>query len=191
VPGTGGRFDSDTRWTTLTQSLLNDEFTLFEAGLSGRTINSDDPTREHRNGAKLLSLYLESYRPLDLVVIMLGTNDLKASLENSIEDIKADAKSLCQQALSFDYSPFKRPELMLMAPVPFVDSVEIDEEFSDAIEKSKRLGPAYYQIAQELNIRFLDAGRVIKASSIDGVHWDADGHSDFANHLAATLTKIL
>ena len=50
VPGTGERFDSETRWTALTQVMLNNEFKLYEAGLSGRTINKDDPTRKFRNG---------------------------------------------------------------------------------------------------------------------------------------------
>ena len=189
VPGTGERFDEETRWTALTQLLLNNEYTLYEAGLSGRTVNSDDPGRDFRNGASLLNLYLESCRPLDLVIIMLGTNDLKASLNNSIEDIKAAVKVLCQQTIDFDYSPYDKPEIMLIAPAPFVDSADIDDEFSQNITKSKQLAPAYYQLAQELNLLFLDAGRVIKASTIDGIHWDAMGHRDFATHLAATLKQ--
>ncbi|NQZ82397.1 MAG: SGNH/GDSL hydrolase family protein [Colwellia sp.] len=189
VPGTGERFDEETRWTALTQLLLNNEYTLYEAGLSGRTVNSDDPGRDFRNGASLLNLYLESCRPLDLVIIMLGTNDLKASLNNSIEDIKAAVKVLCQQTIDFDYSPYDKPEIMLIAPAPFVDSADIDDEFSQNITKSKQLAPAYYQLAQELNLLFLDAGRVIKSSTIDGIHWDAMGHRDFATHLAATLKQ--
>ena len=189
VPGTGERFDEETRWTALTQLLLNNEYTLYEAGLSGRTVNSDDPGRDFRNGASLLNLYLESCRPLDLVIIMLGTNDLKASLNNSIEDIKAAVKVLCQQTIDFDYSPYDKPEIMLIAPAPFVDSADIDDEFSQNITKSKQLAPAYYQLAQELNLLFLDAGRVIKSSTIDGINWDAMGHRDFATHLAATLKQ--
>jgi lysophospholipase L1-like esterase len=78
IPGTGERYDKEIRWPALTQLLLNNEFTLYEAGLSGRTINSDDASRDFRNGSKLLNLYLESCRPLDLVIIMLGTNELSS-----------------------------------------------------------------------------------------------------------------
>lgn len=187
VPGTGARYDDKTRWTKLTEQMLNNEFTLFEAGLSGRTINSEDPLREYRNGSQLLNLYLESTRPLDLVIIMLGTNDLKASLANTIDDIAANIKALCQQAINFDYSPYQRPKVMLVAPVPFVNSVALEQDFINEITRSKQLSPAYFHIAQALNIDFLDAGRVIKASNIDGIHWDADGHRDFANHLSALL----
>jgi lysophospholipase L1-like esterase len=189
VPGTGERFDEKIRWTALTQVLLNNEFTLYEAGLSGRTINSNEQSRDFRNGAKLINLYLESCRPLELVIIMLGTNDLKAGLSHSIEDIYTAAKALCLQVLNFDYAPYAKPEIMLVAPVPFVDSVGIDKEFSQSIVKSKQLAPAFYQLAQELELSFLDAGRVIKSSPIDGIHWDEKGHRDFATHLAATLKQ--
>ncbi|MFT5757431.1 MAG: lysophospholipase L1-like esterase [Alteromonadaceae bacterium] len=189
VPGTGERFDEEIRWTALTQVMLNHEFTLYEAGLSGRTISSDEPSRDFRNGAKLINLYLESCRPLDLVIIMLGTNDLKASLALSIEDIKAAAKALCLQVLDFDYAPYDTPEIMLVAPPPFTDSADIDAEFTENIATSKQLAPTYYHLAQELKLSFLDAGRVIKSSMIDGIHWDEKGHRDFATHLAATLKQ--
>jgi len=189
VPGTGERFDEEVRWTSLTQVLLNNEFTLHEAGLSGRTINTDEHGRDFRNGAKLLNLHLESCRPLDLVIIMLGTNDLKASFNHSIEDIRAAARALCLQVLEFDYAPYDKPEIMLVAPVPFIKSADIGEEFSQKITESRQLAPAYYHIAQELNISFLDAGRVIKPSKVDGIHWSEKGHRDFATHLAATLKQ--
>ncbi|NQZ90427.1 MAG: SGNH/GDSL hydrolase family protein [Colwellia sp.] len=189
VPGTGKRYDEEVRWPALTQLLLNNEFTLYEAGLSGRTINSDDASRDFRNGAKQLNLYLESCRPLDLVIIMLGTNDLKASLTLSIEDIKERAKALCLQVLNFDYAPYDKPEILLVAPAPFVDSVNIDDEFSQSIVRSKQLAPAYFQLAQDLKLLFLDAGRVIKSSMIDGIHWDEKEHRDFAIHLAAMLKE--
>jgi len=189
VPGTGERYDEEVRWPALTQLLLNNEFTLYEAGLSGRTINSDDASRDFRNGAKQLNLYLESCRPLDLVIIMLGTNDLKASLTLSIEDIKEGANALCLQVLNFDYAPYDKPEILLVAPAPFVDSVNIDDEFSQSIAKSKQLAPAYYQLAQDLKLLFLDAGRVIKSSMIDGIHWDEKEHRDFSIHLAAMLKQ--
>jgi len=190
VPGTGKRYDSKTRWTALTSQMLDNEFTLIEAGLSGRTINSDDPFRSDRNGSQFINLYLESCRPLDLVIVMLGTNDLKVRLENSIEDLKADIKQLCLQVLNFDYSPYKAPNIMLVAPAPFAETVELDAEFLPALDTSKRIAPIFYQLARELNIQFLDAGRVIKVSKVDGIHWDADGHRDFAHHLAAMLKQL-
>jgi lysophospholipase L1-like esterase len=76
-----------------------------------------------------------------------------------------------------------------VAPAPFVDSVDIDDEFAQSIAKSKQLAPAYFQLAQDLKISFLDAARVIKSSMTDGVHWDEQEHRDFSIHLAAMLTQ--
>ncbi|OUS24833.1 hypothetical protein A9Q98_13130 [Thalassotalea sp. 42_200_T64] len=185
IPGSGYRYDEATRWTAMTQSLLGNEFSLYEAGLNGRTTMRDAPDRAFRNGAKLLKMYLESCRPLDMVIIMLGTNDLKASFGQSIDNIYEGAKWLCKQALEFDYAPYNSPQVMLVAPAPLVASAELGEEFSQTVATSRRIAPAYYALCKELNIHFLDAGRVVKPSIIDGVHWDSDGHHNFAQHLAA------
>lgn len=190
IPGSGCRYDESTRWTAITQLLLGDEFRLHEAGLSGRTIKCDDDSREFRNGAKLLSLYLESCRPLDMVIIMLGTNDLKASLNQSISNIREAAQSLCEQVLAFDYAPYDSPKVMLIAPAPLVASSNIDVEFENAIANSRRIAPAYYEVCKALNIDFFDAGRIVKSSIIDGVHWDIDGHYNFAQHLSSVLQGL-
>ncbi|KGJ89443.1 SGNH/GDSL hydrolase family protein [Thalassotalea sp. ND16A] len=190
IPGSGYRYDQATRWTAMTQSLLGNEFCLHEAGLNGRTTMRDEPDRAFRNGSKMLKLYLESCRPLDMVIIMLGTNDLKASFAQSVDDIRDGAKALCEQVVEFDYAPYDNPEVMLVAPAPLVASAELGEEFSQMIAYSRRIASAYYELSKELNVHFLDAGRVVKPSIIDGVHWDRDGHHNFAQHLAAVLQQL-
>lgn len=193
IPVTGCRYDENTRWTAMAQSLLGDQFRIHEAGLSGRTIMSDESNQEanraFRSGAELINLYLESCRPLDIVIIMLGTNDLKASLDLSINAIRDAAKALCQQVLAFDYAPYNCPKVMLIAPPPFVASDNLDSEFANNIINSKRLAPAYYELCKELNIDFVDAGRIVKPSILDGVHWDRDGHQNFAQHLSTVLQR--
>ncbi|MCJ8319290.1 MAG: SGNH/GDSL hydrolase family protein [Colwellia sp.] len=190
VPEKGLRYDENTRWTAIAQSLLGEQFRIHEAGLNGRTIMQGEANREFRNGAELLNLYLESCRPLDMVIIMLGTNDLKASFDLSINTITQAARALCQQVLEFDYAPYHCPKLMLIAPAPLVASENIDSEFENRIADSKRLAPAYYQLCNELNIDFVDAGRIVKASIIDGVHWDKDGHHNFGQHLSTLLQQL-
>lgn len=190
IPGTGFRYDEGSRWTALTQALLGNEFHVHEAGLNGRTTMCDQPDRKFRNGATLLSLYLESCRPLDMVIIMLGTNDLKASFSQSIDNICQGAKVLCKQALEFDYAPYNTPQVMLIAPAPFTVSSTIDKEFSQTIADSRKIAPAYYELSKELNIHFLDAGRIVKPSNIDGIHWDRDGHHHFSQHLSAVLQQL-
>ncbi|WNC67041.1 SGNH/GDSL hydrolase family protein [Thalassotalea nanhaiensis] len=190
IPGSGFRYDEASRWTTIAQCLLGNEFCIYEAGLNGRTTTCDEPGRAFRNGSKTLNLYLESCRPLDMVIIMLGTNDLKASFAQTIDHIRHGAKALCKQALEFDYAPYHTPQIILVAPAPLVETAELDQEFADMIANSRRIAPAYYELSKELNINFIDAGRVVKPSIIDGVHWDQDGHSHFAQHLSAVIKQL-
>ncbi|RZQ51357.1 arylesterase [Pseudoalteromonas phenolica] len=191
-PGTGLRYDESTRWTSLTPMLLENEVSFYEAGLSGRTTNSCDSERDFRRGTELLKLYLESCRPLSLVIINLGTNDLKKSLQLSVEEIQSGARLLCKQALEFDYSPYDKPQVMLVAPAPLVNSPDLDEEFEQLeLENSRKLATTYYQLCQELGIHFLNAGQVVKTSPLDGVHWDEAAHQDFARHLAEVVRAIL
>ena len=191
MPNSGERFNEDTRWPALAQSMLGNEYKIHEAGLNGRTIQTDQTDKPFRNGSQYLGLYLESCRPLDLVIIMLGTNDLKNTFALSIDDIKAGASALCKQVLNFDYGSYKAPQVLLVAPAPLVESVELGDEFSGTLLNSKRLAPAYYQLCQDHKIHFLDAGRVVKVSSEDGVHWNREGHEHFAQHLAALLPSLL
>lgn len=122
---------------------------------------------------------------------MLGTNDLKASFNLSVQDIHAGASSLCKQVLEFDYGSYKTPQILLVAPAPLVDSIELGDELFDSLANSKRIAPAYYQLSQDLNLHFLDAGRIVKTSNLDGVHWDREGHQHFAQHLSALLPNLL
>jgi len=190
IPGTGLRYDESTRWTAIAQSLLGDQFRLYEAGLNGRTIMQSETSREFRSGAELINLYLESCRPLDVVIVMLGTNDLKTSFDLSISSIDQAARGLCKQILEFDYVPYNSPKLILIAPAPLTESESFDGEFESRIADSKRLAPAYYQLCKDLNIEFIDAGRIVKASIIDGVHWDKDGHHSFGQHISTVLQQL-
>ena len=83
APVTGERYPGHVRWTGVLQSCLGDDYFVIEEGLNGRTTVHNEPLRPHRNGASLLPVLLESHSPLDLVIVMLGTNDLKACFRQS------------------------------------------------------------------------------------------------------------
>jgi lysophospholipase L1-like esterase len=86
-PATGGRFSRDDRWPGVLQKALGDEYHVIEEGLGGRTTVWEDPIEGHKNGREYLIPCLVTHSPLDLVIILLGTNDLKKRFSVSAQDI--------------------------------------------------------------------------------------------------------
>ena len=77
IPGSGKRYTEDIRWTGLLQRGLGHGYQVIEAGVNGRTTSFDDPFCNYLNGWKSLPYSLLSAKPVDLLIISLGTNDLK------------------------------------------------------------------------------------------------------------------
>ncbi len=77
IPATAGRYPPDVRWPGVMRKLLGEKYNVIEEGLNGRTTVWEDPYKPGRNGLELLIPILDSHNPIDLVVVMLGTNDLK------------------------------------------------------------------------------------------------------------------
>src|SRR5258708_25715644 len=159
------RLDRDTRWPGAFRLGLGDGHEVIEEGLGGRTTVWDDPIEGYKNGHTYLIPCLESHRPLDLVVIMLGTNDLKRRFNLSAFDIAEGAKVLVKvvQASGAGYNG-KSPLVLLMAPPPTVALIDFAEMFEGAAEKSKKFAFHYQRVANEMGCAFLDAGSVIVSS---------------------------
>ena len=118
-PASGERFAPDVRWTGVLQRALGPDFRVIEEGLNDRTTNVEDPIYPARNGATQLMPCLDSHRPIDAVVLMLGTNDLKARLARSASDIAESAAQLAGVARRSVTGPGKRsPQVVLVAPPP-------------------------------------------------------------------------
>jgi lysophospholipase L1-like esterase len=88
------RHPAEDRWTTALEAALGEGYEVIAEGLSGRTTNIDDPTDPKLNGADYLPAALASHEPLDLVVILLGTNDTKAYLDRTPLEIGLGAGEL-------------------------------------------------------------------------------------------------
>ena len=76
-PATGERYPYEKRWTAICAKILGDDFNCIPAGMNGRTTIFDDPVKACRNGRDALDYELQTHKPLDLIVVMIGTNDLK------------------------------------------------------------------------------------------------------------------
>lgn len=187
-PGGNGRFAWNERWTGILQSSLGNGFRVIEEGLCGRTTCFDDPFSPNRNGLAYLTVALETHCPLDLLIIMLGTNDLKANFNLSAFDISRGIASLLATARNF--SP-EIPHILLVSPphVTNTDDFGILHQFPDGIEKSRSLSAHYQRFAELHSCHFFDAASIAEASQIDGIHLDTENHKRLADSLTRTVVN--
>jgi len=188
-PGGEGRHPWEIRWPGALQNLLSDRYRVIEEGLNGRTTAFDDETSPLRNGLTYLAFVIESHSPIDILIIMLGTNDLKAQFSLSAREIAENAGKLI--ALSKSYGPNVK-ETLLISP-PHVVPTENQEEsttFEGAIQKSRELAKHYKFFADRFHCRFLDAANIAKSSPVDGIHLDAKEHGALAEGIAQEIRKV-
>jgi lysophospholipase L1-like esterase len=172
------RFPPATRWPGVLRRELGDGHWVVEAGLNGRTTVWDDPLEPGRNGRKLLLPTLLTHQPLDLVIIMLGTNDLKHRINASAAEIAEGAGMLVDIVATSGCGPDGRsPQTLLVCPAPIAEVDQFDDEFAGGTEKSRRLAGHFAAIADARSCAFLDAGAVIWSSAVDGIHLDEPQHA--------------
>ena len=177
VAGTDNRYDWGTRWTgRLQDALSGDGFQVVEEGLCGRTTVFDDVSRPGRSGADLLPVLLEAHAPLDLVILMLGTNDCKTVYGASAEVIGRGVRKLIRQIRTHA----ENSRILLISPIHLGERVwesGYDPEFSPAsVEVSKKLEAVYRRIAEEEQVEFLAASRYATPSETDQEHLNEEGH---------------
>ena len=135
---------------------------------------------------------LETHKPLDLVVIMLGTNDLKVRFSVSAFDIANGAGVLVDIAQKSATGPDgAAPQVLLLAPPPVARLTDFAEMFAGAKEKAERFSAHYRRVAQEKGCAFLDTGKVIVSSNLDGIHFEPEEHGKLGKAVAASVREIL
>ncbi|KPK11683.1 MAG: hydrolase [Anaerolineae bacterium SG8_19] len=192
MPGTGERFPADMRWTGVLQRELSDDYQIIEEGLNGRTIVWDDPIEGYKNGKDYLIPCLESHRPIDAVVMMLGTNELKLRFSLSAYDIAEGVRVLVDIVQNSEAGPDGcSPGLLLVAPPPVAKLTEYAEMFEGAEAKSRRFGEHYRRIADEEGCDFFDTSGLIVSSDIDGIHLEEGEHQKLGKAVAKVIRKIM
>lgn len=191
---TGRRHPRGVRWPGVVARDLAGRAHVLEEGLGGRTTIWDDPFSAGRNGRTYLLPCLWSHAPVAVVVIMLGTNDLKATYRLGPAEIAAGAGSLVDLARESATGPDGgRPEVLLVAPPP-LGTLTIASELwglGAARETSARLAPLYREVAAQTGAAFLDAGALVAADPSDGVHLDAAAHAILGRAVAAIVVGLL
>jgi len=190
--GVYARYDAATRWPTRAVAQLGSEWALVEEGLPGRTTCFDDPMMgDHMNAVIGLRIALNSHGPLDYMTLMLGTNDVKARFGASAERIVAGIAGLVDMALAPEMAA-RHPGLriLLIAPPPVQELGPLNGEFIGAAAKGQALAPLLQSYADTRGLGFLDAGRVLQTSPIDGIHYEPQGHEALAIAAAKALRAL-
>ena len=195
IPQQMNRYDSNTRWTGILQKELGDEYTIIEEGYCGRTTVFDDPIENRLSGIKYFYPCIESQSPLDLIIIMLGTNDLKPRFGVNAGSIASAIKNYVDAAKIIPMSG-AQPKILLVSPI-LVDSSYIKNPISlscfgkNADKRSSELAFAYEEIANSLQLHFMNAADYANASALDGIHMDAKEHQKLGIAFAKKVREIL
>ncbi len=191
-PLTKDRIDHHTRWTRVLGATLGSEYEVVEEGLTGRTTIYDDELDTGKNGRTYLTPCLESHRPLDLVIILLGTNDLKKKFNLSAEEIAQGAGVLVRMVQGSWVSPsWNGPAVLLLAPPKTTKTTEFAADFEGAESVSQQFSAAFKQVAEELACPFLDTSTIIASSPADGIHFEADEHRKLGLALAIKVKELI
>jgi len=172
-----GRHAHQDRWPSVLQAALGDQAVIVAEGLNGRTTVWDDHlAAADRNGARMLPSVLSSHSPLDLVIFMLGTNDLKPLTCGKAYGVRQGMQRLIEIVRYHAYPmAADAPDILLVSPPPIRETADPDYAamFSGVIEESQLLAPLFADLADQLGCGFFDAASVATSSPVDGIHLDA------------------
>jgi lysophospholipase L1-like esterase len=183
------RHPSADRWPSLMAKALAPEWEVIAEGHPGRTAVLDDPVEgAHKNALRSLQAILESHRPLDLVIVMLGTNDLKARFGLTAHDIALGVQRVVIEVQRSDCGPAgTAPDVLLAAPVVVTETGVFAETFSGAAAKSAALPPLLKAVATRQATGFSDLNAVATTDPVDGIHLDAQAHAAIGATLAQAV----
>lgn len=187
----GGRHPRAVRWPGRLQALLGSDYYVIEEGCGGRTTVHDDPIELHKNGRLALPVALASHKPLDLVILMLGTNDWKARFSLLPCDVAAGVMELVRLVRTYPYGDaYPVPRVLVVSPILLGEDIEhsIYGGFSnEAVPKSAALAPLLRRAALDAGCLFFDAAAVARPSPLDRLHMDAESHEALAEALAGIV----
>ena len=194
--GGGIRFSENQRWTQLLQKQLGEEYLVIEEGLSGRTTCFDDPIHEGLNALNYIYPCLKSHEDVDLLVIMLGTNDTKDRFYASAACIALGMARLVNKAKATACWGGKEPNILVVCPPPIGEGMLTSPVAatmgSGCVIKSRELAGYYQEQCALVGAHFLDAGAMgCEFNTIDYMHLTSRGHATLAENLAKAIPQLL
>lgn len=194
VPTT--RYPAEQRWPGVLQAELGEGYIIIEEALSGRTTSLDDPTDSRLNGSTYLPSALASHLPLDLVTLMLGSNDTKAYFHRTPFEITAGMSKLVGQVLACAGgvgTSYPAPKVLIIAPPPLapMPHAYFQALFGGAYEKSAQFGKLYGDLADFMKVDFLDASEIISTDGVDGIHFTEENNRELGLTVAKKVRQVL
>ena len=194
IPSTRKRLCFDDRWPGVMENALNKNdkrYRVIENCLNGRRTVWDDPFKAGRNGLDGIEQVVEMHSPLDLIILMLGTNDFQ-SMHNhnawhSAQGIRSLITSICNSPIE---PGLTIPPILLVVP-PLIRKPKgpIAPKFENAEVKCKGLASEYEIVAKELNCLFFDSSTITKSSEVDGIHLDKEQHHELGIAISKVVSK--
>ena len=191
----GDRFNETERWTCLLQQQLWTDYLILEEGLSGRTTVFPDALHESMSGLDSIYSCLMSHEPVDLLIIMLGTNDTKERLGANAAVIGIGLERLVMKAKTVPAWRNGQPRILIIAPPHIGEGLyrrpEGEPMGKGCPEKSRALAEKFAQVAENQGCFFLDAEGVAEFNQIDCMHLSRKGHAQLAAKLAEMIPDIV
>jgi lysophospholipase L1-like esterase len=190
-----GRHDYENRWPSVLQAALGGDARIIAEGLNGRTTAFDDHLADcDRNGARILPTILQTHAPLDLVILLLGTNDMKPVVAGSAfaacQGISRLVRLIRNHAWPFELDG---PDILIVAPPALCETANapFSASFAGGVEESAKLATLYRDLADELGCGFFDGNSVAKTTPLDGVHLDAENTRVLGRGLESIVRMML
>ena len=191
------RFNEEERWTKLLQKHLGDDYLVVEEGLSGRTTVFQDPLYEGLSALEYLYPGLKSHEPVSLLIIMLGTNDVKQRMGTNAYAVGLGMRRLIRKAKTVDcWGPEGQPNILVIAPPPISKQLycsSVAEEMGEgSVERSQAVPAQFRAVCEEEGVHFLDAAEMgIGFNQVDFMHLTRADHARLAEELARQIPALL
>ncbi len=189
------RYSKEIRWPKRLERLLENKYEIIEEGCNGRTTVFADPKESWKRGIDHIKPCINSHKPVDIIIMMLGSNDLKKIFNASAKDIAEGNRQIIKVIKEFSKEKQNYiPEIILISPPKIGENIKTSS-FStsfdmDAVEKSRDFSDYYTRVAMEEGVHFLDADKVIESSKVDSLHLDPEAHKKLADALYSFIIDL-
>ncbi|MBQ4833821.1 hypothetical protein J8L70_11265 [Pseudoalteromonas sp. MMG010] len=187
----GKRFNEETRWTALLQRQLGSEFNIIEAGEPNRTLVRHPPFNGINKGITYLKPYLQA-QPISLIVIMLGTNDLKNKYGYSAQDILQGLATLIEkiEGFYFEQTQFSLPKILFLSLAPIQPVNQFKKIYQGFAEKQTQLPRLFFDLLTQKKHDYVQIDPEIKVCDSDGIHLTPHGHTVLSKQLCEIIKYI-